>query len=83
MFYGVNTDMGQSAIKLAPAHEAGGVFTKEVEEKMRGYVKDLTVGKLTTGVDHKSGDSRSSGSCKYLCGCVYLGVARLLVVCFG
>lgn len=66
VFYGVNTDMRQSAIKLAPAHEAGGVFTKEVEEKMRGYVKDMTVGKLTTGVDHKSGDSRSSGSCKYL-----------------
>ncbi|KAG0274802.1 hypothetical protein BGZ96_004084 [Linnemannia gamsii] len=62
VFYGVNTDMRQSAIKLAPAHEAGGVYTKEVEEKMRGYVKDLTVGKLTTGVDHKSGDSRSSGS---------------------
>ncbi|KAF9284172.1 hypothetical protein BGZ88_010114 [Linnemannia elongata] len=62
VFYGVNTDMRQSAIKLAPAHEAGGVFTKEVEEKMRGYVKDMTVGKLTTGVDHKSGDSRSSGS---------------------
>ncbi|KAG0058679.1 hypothetical protein BGZ89_001051 [Linnemannia elongata] len=62
VFYGVNTDMRQSAIKLAPAHEAGGVFTKEVEEKMMGYVKDMTVGKLTTGVDHKSGDSRSSGS---------------------
>ncbi|KAF9144782.1 hypothetical protein BG015_012097 [Linnemannia schmuckeri] len=62
VFYGVNTDMRQSAIKLAPAHEAGGVYTKEVEEKLRGYVKDLTMGKLTTGVDHKSGNSRSSGS---------------------
>lgn len=74
VFYGVNKDMRQSAIKLAPAHEAGGVFTKEVEEKMRGYVRDMTVGKLSTGVDHKSGYSRSSGSCKYLFGCVHFGV---------
>ncbi|KAK3841410.1 MAG: basic membrane protein-domain-containing protein [Linnemannia gamsii] len=62
VFYGVNTESSQSAIKLAPAHEASGVFTKEMEAKMQGYVRDMTKGKLTTGVDHKSGDSRSSGS---------------------
>ncbi|KAF9908885.1 hypothetical protein EC991_009291 [Linnemannia zychae] len=64
VFYGVNTDMVQSAIKLAPAHEASGVFTKELEGKMQGYVRDMAQGKLITGVDHKSGDSRNSGSCK-------------------
>ncbi|KAF9929784.1 hypothetical protein FBU30_001220 [Linnemannia zychae] len=62
VFYGVNVDARQSAIKFAPAHEAGGVFNKEIEEKMKGYVKDMTTGKLMTGVDHKSGDSRSSGA---------------------
>ncbi|KAF9079676.1 hypothetical protein BGX23_003490, partial [Mortierella sp. AD031] len=61
VFFGVNADPAQSAIKLAPAHEAGGVFTKEIEKKMQGYVADMAKGKLTTGVDHKSGDSRSSG----------------------
>jgi hypothetical protein len=65
VFYGVNTDMAQSAIKLAPAHEASGVFTKEMEEKMQGYMIDMVRGKLATGVDHKSGDSRNSGSRKY------------------
>ncbi|KAF9129928.1 hypothetical protein BGW39_003625, partial [Mortierella sp. 14UC] len=62
VFYGVNTDKAQSAIKLAPAHEASGVFTKELEGKMQGYVRDMAGGKLMTGVDHKSGDSRNSGS---------------------
>ncbi|KAF9581076.1 hypothetical protein BGW38_002041 [Lunasporangiospora selenospora] len=58
VFYGVNTDQTQSAIKLAPVHEAGKVFNKELEAKMQGYIKDMTTGKLKTGVDHKSGDSR-------------------------
>ncbi|KAF9406639.1 hypothetical protein BGZ94_003018 [Podila epigama] len=61
IFYGVNPDPAQSAIKLAPAHEATSVFTPEIEKKMQGYVADMTKGKLKTGVDHKSGDSRSSG----------------------
>ncbi|GJJ71199.1 hypothetical protein EMPS_03549 [Entomortierella parvispora] len=62
VFYGVNSDPTLSAIKLAPAHEAGRVFTKDLQTKMQGYIDDMTKGKLTTGVDHKSGDSRTSGS---------------------
>ncbi|KAF9349758.1 hypothetical protein BGX34_001613, partial [Mortierella sp. NVP85] len=61
VFYGVNPDPKQSAIKLAPVHEAEGVFTKEIQKKMEGYVADMARGKLTTGVDHKSGESRNSG----------------------
>jgi len=64
VFYGVNPDPKQSAIKLAPVHEAEGVFTKEIQKKMEGYVADMARGKLTTGVDHKSGESRNSGECK-------------------
>ncbi|KAF9436125.1 hypothetical protein BGZ76_004747 [Entomortierella beljakovae] len=62
VFYGVNPDPHQSAIKLAPVHEASRVFTKEIQNKIQGYIVDLAKGKLTTGVDHKSGESRSSGS---------------------
>lgn len=65
VFFGVNSDPAMSAIKLAPVHEAGGVFTKDLQSKMQGYIDDMTKGKLTTGVDHKSGDSRTSGSCKF------------------
>ncbi|KAG0209208.1 hypothetical protein BGX31_002178 [Mortierella sp. GBA43] len=61
VFYGVNPDPRQSAIKLAPVHEASGVFTKEIQKRMEGYVADMARGKLTTGVDHKSGESRNSG----------------------
>jgi len=62
VFYGVNTDPAQSAIKLAPAHEATGVYTAEIQNKMQGYIGDMAKGKLKTGVDHKSGDSRNSGA---------------------
>ncbi|KAF9344839.1 hypothetical protein BGX26_003833, partial [Mortierella sp. AD094] len=62
VFYGVNPDTSQSAIKLAPVHEASGVFTKELQNVVQGYIADMAKGKLTTGVDHKSGESRSSGS---------------------
>ncbi|KAG0330985.1 hypothetical protein BG000_011303 [Podila horticola] len=62
VFYGVNTDAAQSAIKLAPAHEATGVYTAEIQNKMQGYIADMAKGKLKTGVDHKSGDSRNSGA---------------------
>ncbi|KAG0327165.1 hypothetical protein BGZ99_008255 [Dissophora globulifera] len=62
VFYGANPNAEQSAIKLAPVHEAGAVYTKEIEGKMHGYIADMVKGKLQTGVDHKSGDSRSSGS---------------------
>lgn len=62
VFYGVNTDPAQSAIKLAPSHEASGVYTAEIQNKMQGYVADMTKGKLKTGVDHKTGDSRNSGA---------------------
>ncbi|KAI1320026.1 hypothetical protein EDD11_002358 [Mortierella claussenii] len=62
VFFGVNPDPKQSAIKLAPAHEASNVFTKQMQDKMQGYIADMAKGKLTTGVDHKSGESRSSGS---------------------
>ncbi|CAO3570511.1 unnamed protein product [Mortierella alpina] len=62
IFFGVNSDPTQSAIKLAPVHEAGGVFTSAIQAKMQGYIADMTKGKLKTGVDHKSGDSRSSGA---------------------
>ncbi|KAG0039774.1 hypothetical protein BGZ82_006796 [Podila clonocystis] len=61
VFYGVNTDPAQSAIKLAPAHEATSVYTAEIQNKMQGYIADVAKGKLKTGVDHKSGDSRNSG----------------------
>ncbi|KAF9323657.1 hypothetical protein BG006_001270 [Podila minutissima] len=61
VFYGVNTDPAQSAIKLAPAHEATGVYTAEIQDKMQKYIGDMAKGKLKTGVDHKSGDSRNSG----------------------
>ncbi|KAG0053757.1 hypothetical protein BGZ83_000469 [Gryganskiella cystojenkinii] len=62
VFFGVNSDPAQSAIKLAPVHESGGVYTKDLQNKMQGYIGDMTKGKLTTGVDHKSGDCRSCGS---------------------
>ncbi|KFH72358.1 hypothetical protein MVEG_02649 [Podila verticillata NRRL 6337] len=62
VFYGVNADPAQSAIKLAPSHEASGVYTAEIQNKMQGYVADMAKGKLKTGVDHKSGDSRNSGA---------------------
>ncbi|KAG0008500.1 hypothetical protein BGZ81_004037, partial [Podila clonocystis] len=55
-------DPAQSAIKLAPAHEATGVYTAEIQNKMQGYIADMAKGKLKTGVDHKSGDSRNSGA---------------------
>ncbi|KAG0331119.1 hypothetical protein BG004_001808 [Podila humilis] len=61
MFYGVNPDPALSAIKLAPAHEATKVFTPEIQTKIQDYIEDMAKGKLTTGVDHKSGDSRNSG----------------------
>lgn len=64
MFYGVNVDPERSAIKWAPVHEAGGVFTREIQKKMDGYVVEMARGKLMTGVDHKSGESRNSGECK-------------------
>ncbi|KAG0286622.1 hypothetical protein BGZ98_005008 [Dissophora globulifera] len=64
VFYGANPNAELSAIKLAPVHEAGAVYTKEIEGKMHGYIADMAKGKLQTGVDHKSGDSRSSGSCR-------------------
>ncbi|KAF9576622.1 hypothetical protein EC968_006969 [Mortierella alpina] len=62
VFFGVNSDPAQSAIKLAPVHEAGGVLTSAIQGRMQGYIADMTKGKLKTGVDHKSGDSRSSGA---------------------
>ncbi|KAG0005833.1 hypothetical protein BGZ79_001520 [Entomortierella chlamydospora] len=62
VFYGVNPDPNQSAIKLALAHEAAGVFTKEFQNSIQGYIADMAKGKLTTGVDYKSGESRTSGS---------------------
>ncbi|KAG0207336.1 hypothetical protein BGX28_001386 [Mortierella sp. GBA30] len=62
IFYGVNPDPAQSAIKLAAVHEAAGVFTLAMQNKMQGYIADMTKGKLKTGVDHKSGESRSSGA---------------------
>ncbi|KAF9997266.1 hypothetical protein BGZ65_007152 [Modicella reniformis] len=62
VFFGVNPDARHSAIKLAPVHEAEGVFTKEIQKKMEGYVADMARGKLMTGVDHKNGESRNSGA---------------------
>ncbi|KAG0366388.1 basic membrane protein-domain-containing protein [Gamsiella multidivaricata] len=62
VFYGVNPDPAQSAIKLAPVHEAGGVVTKEMLVRMQGYVADMAKGQLKTGVDHKSGENRLGGS---------------------
>ncbi|KAF8924508.1 hypothetical protein BGZ58_001719 [Dissophora ornata] len=62
VFYGVNPDAALSAIKLAPVHEAGGVFTKDIQKKMENHIVDMAKGNLVTGVDHKSGDSRNSGS---------------------
>ncbi|KAG0263969.1 hypothetical protein BG011_007690 [Mortierella polycephala] len=61
IFFGVNSNPAQSAIKLAPVHEASKVYTPEIQKKMQGYIEDMTKGKLTTGVDHKSGESRNSG----------------------